>query len=332
VPYLDRLFFTTGGNRKLYSITLRTVQKHATEVAELPLPNGIPLHKGLSGFVFHSSENCLFVADFDGKAIWKVSVEGVLSSPPISCPDGPVALAVEPSSGHIFFTTPKSIYKLNPTNNEIVFVAGSPNDALGHRDGPADQSLFNIPQCLAFSPIDNSLIIVESGNNCIRRISLKDRIVTTIAGMPGKDGEGFGDGKALGQAKFNWPFGIAIDSFGRIFVGDTFNHCIRMISMDGVVSTIAGQPKTRGHVDGPASQAKFEFTLGICVDSTSQTLLIADGHGFRVIRAISTIFYSSRNANSHLFSLLFRPSCELFRLGFTDDPLITAGQNPSIND
>ena len=60
-------------------------------------------------------------------------------------------------------------------------------------------------------------------------------MVTTLAGS-GSSGSANGTGTA---ATFNWPFGIAVDGSGNVYVGDYSNHLIRKITSAGVVTTLA---------------------------------------------------------------------------------------------
>ena len=62
--------------------------------------------------------------------------------------------------------------------------------------------------------------------------------VSTLAGS--RESEcGFADGPAA-DARFNDPESVAIDAEGNIIVADTGNHCIRKVTPDGTVSTLAG--------------------------------------------------------------------------------------------
>jgi len=71
--------------------------------------------------------------------------------------------------------------------------------------------------------------------------------VTTYAGT-GSPGFVNGD---TSIASFNKPFGICIDPEGNLYLADAYNHCIRKIGTDGIVSTYAGNG-TAGYLDGPA--------------------------------------------------------------------------------
>lgn len=88
----------------------------------------------------------------------------------------------------------------------------------------------------------------------------------------------WGDGGPASDAGLGWMvFGIAIDADDRIYVADTFNHCIRRIDRDGVISTLAGECKLRPWPlgvrplnpfegdDGPAVRARLSSPMGVAV-------------------------------------------------------------------
>eukprot|EP00240_Pyramimonas_obovata_P001620 CAMPEP_0118951120 /NCGR_PEP_ID=MMETSP1169-20130426/52564_1 /TAXON_ID=36882 /ORGANISM="Pyramimonas obovata, Strain CCMP722" /LENGTH=436 /DNA_ID=CAMNT_0006898117 /DNA_START=1 /DNA_END=1312 /DNA_ORIENTATION=+ len=86
-------------------------------------------------------------------------------------------------------------------------------------------------------------------------------------------------------AQFNGPRGLCVDGIGNIIVADELNHCIRMISREGIVSTIAGVGKP-GHRDGATRVAQFSHPAGVTVDWTDGSILVAD-EGNNSIRRIS---------------------------------------------
>ncbi len=98
------------------------------------------------------------------------------------------------------------------------------------------------------------------------------QIVSTVAGV--LESPGSEDGNAL-SSRFNNPHGIAIDNFGNVYVADRYNHVIRKVSTDGIVSTLAGVAGEGGDMDGSASQARFLEPWGICV-GTDNYIYIAD--------------------------------------------------------
>ena len=93
------------------------------------------------------------------------------------------------------------------------------------------------------------------------------------------------DGPGL-QARFNRPGGLTIDAAGNLYVADTYNHTIRKITPDGIVSTLAGKAGSTGDVDGLAPNARFWFPNSIAADR-SGNLFVADSSNNR-IRKIAT--------------------------------------------
>ena len=102
--------------------------------------------------------------------------------------------------------------------------------------------------------------------------------VSTLAGKTqGQDGTGT-------EATFNAPIGIAIDAVGNGYVADSFNHKIRKISPNGVVTTLAGNG-TDGATDGTGTAASFSGPAGVAVDAMGN-IYVADYYNHK-IRKIS---------------------------------------------
>ncbi len=80
------------------------------------------------------------------------------------------------------------------------------------------------------------MVLADSGNHTIRYVSL-DGSVTNIAGMAGSFG--FVNSADPSMARFRFPTGLAADSAGNIYVADSNNHAIRMISPTDAVTTLA---------------------------------------------------------------------------------------------
>jgi sugar lactone lactonase YvrE len=79
------------------------------------------------------------------------------------------------------------------------------------------------------------------------------------------------------------PSALALAPDGSLVVADTGAHVIRRVTMDGAITTIAGDG-TPGFVDGPAAQARFSGPVGVAVDRTGR-IIVADTYNDR-IRAI----------------------------------------------
>jgi secreted PhoX family phosphatase len=100
-------------------------------------------------------------------------------------------------------------------------------------------------------------------------------VVTTLAGKAGYAGSVDGTNSA---ARFYKPYGVAVDSAGNVYVGDSFNHTIREVTPVGtnwVVTTLAGKAGYAGSVDGTNNAARFNYPAGLAVD-TNGNLYVAD--------------------------------------------------------
>jgi hypothetical protein len=88
--------------------------------------------------------------------------------------------------------------------------------------------------------------------------------VFTLAGSASAGG-GYADGPAP-DARFSNPQGVAVDALRNVYVADTLNHAIRVITPAGLVGTVAGDGSGRpGFHDGPASSARFSHPAGVAV-------------------------------------------------------------------
>lgn len=74
-------------------------------------------------------------------------------------------------------------------------------------------------------------------------------------------GSAFRDGP-IEDALFNYPKDIKFDNDGNMFVADYGNHCIRMVSADNIVTTVAGQPGVAGYKDGGPGRVLIQESLG----------------------------------------------------------------------
>jgi len=166
------------------------------------------------------------------------------------------------------------IRKISASGNVTTLAGGSE----GFADGVGASASFNTPSALVLGK-DGNLYVADTGNNRIRKITPDGR-VSTVAG----DGTaGYVDGAAA-QAQFNGPIGLAISPGGDIYVADTYNDVIRMITTEGQVTTVAGGG-TPGYADGEQKVALFDTPSGIVVVEDSG-LIVADT-GNRRLRKIS---------------------------------------------
>ena len=110
-------------------------------------------------------------------------------------------------------------------------------------DGEGEYAGFNA--CRGVAVDDNgNIFAADQGNYRIRKVTPGGRVIT----LAGCSSAGFADG--LGPpASFYSPHGVAVDLDGNVIVADLGNHRIRKVTLDGRVTTLAGNGGS-GFADG----------------------------------------------------------------------------------
>jgi PKD repeat protein len=126
---------------------------------------------------------------------------------------------------------------------------------------------------------DYNLFIADTYNSRIRKVS--GGTITTVVGTgtPAFSGDG---GQATG-AEIDYPYDVAVDAQGDLYIADDFNSLIRKVS-GGIITTVAGGGSTLGD-GGQATSAKIGDAPGIDVDR--QGNLYIAGWGDNRIRKVS---------------------------------------------
>jgi sugar lactone lactonase YvrE len=120
-----------------------------------------------------------------------------------------------------------------------------------------------------------NLYVADVWSHKIRKITPAG-VVSTFAGSGVKSSvDGIGT-----AATFNEPSGLAIDSAGNFYVGETVGQKIRKITPSGEVTTLAGAG-TVGSTDGTGSAAKFNGPYGLLVDADGN-LIVADTENHKI--------------------------------------------------
>jgi len=157
--------------------------------------------------------------------------------------------------------------------------SGVPGDV----DGDLASARFQFPMAFAGCHINNfGVFVADTFNMKIRKIAGGQ--VTTYAGS--SSGLSYADG-SLADARFLFPHALACDDYGKLFVVDTGNNKIRMITPSGVVITLAGDRSTPqpGFVDGDGTTARFSAPNSIAIES-GNSLLVGDTANNRIRRIV----------------------------------------------
>jgi sugar lactone lactonase YvrE len=196
----------------------------------------------------------------------------------------PAGVAVD-SSGNVYVAdTVNNIVRKISASGVVSTLAGSAGVA-GSANGSGSLAQFNAPGALAVDAGGN-VYVADTGNSTIRVISAAG-VVSTLAGHAGAVGSANGNG---GDARFNLPYGVAVDGSGNIYVADTGNDEIRKITAAGVVSTLAGTAGIAGSANTADGTPSFDYPIGIAA-SSSGVVYVADtgNHTIRKITAAGVV-------------------------------------------
>jgi hypothetical protein len=191
------------------------------------------------------------------------------------------------STGNVFITqsgaaSPLRMLTLNSNSSTLLS-----NSTSGFSDGNGGDAMFSTARGVVTLG-NGTIFISDSGNNCIRQVTLgtfvNSTIVSTFAGNRiARSVDGIGT-----QSGFNAPAYLAIDAVGNLLVAETGAHLIRTISPGGVVSTLAGYTQLaafQSSTDGIAPYATFTQPTGIAA-GVNGTIFVSDA-GWHRIRMIT---------------------------------------------
>ena len=161
-----------------------------------------------------------------------------------------------------------SVRKIAPDGSVSTLAGGRE----GYADGAGASASFHTPSGLAIDRAGN-LYVADTGNNRIRKVTPAG-VVSTLAG----DGAaGFRDGPAA-AAQFDGPIGVAVDARGHVYVADTYNDRVRVVTPEGEVRTVAGGERP-GYADGAGTGgALFDTPCGVAVTAGGDVFVADTGN------------------------------------------------------
>ena len=186
---------------------------------------------------------------------------------------GPTCVALDTAANLYIGDDGDSVSKVAVATDIITIYAGGQGPGYSGDKGPANAAQLNGPTACATDSSGN-LYLADEANNVIRKVSIDTGIITTVVGN-GVDagsatGTFSGDGGPALLAGINHPNGIAVDGAGNLYIADTLNQRIRMVSAaTGIITTIAGTGTGGYSGDGGlATSAKIYNPAGLAVDSS----------------------------------------------------------------
>jgi sugar lactone lactonase YvrE len=257
--------------------------------ARLHYPSGVAMVSGGNLYIADSANNRVRMVDGAG-IITTVAGTG---TPGFSGDGGPAVdaeldlpwdVAVD-ISGNLYIADYNNhrVRRVDASGN-ITTVAGDGTPGYSGDGGPATSASLCGPSGVALDAAGN-LYIAEACNNRIRKVDTSG-IITTFAGN-GTAGYA-GDGGPATSARLNGPDGLAFDTAGSLYVGDSGNHRVREVASTGIISTFAGNGVAGYSGDGgPASSASLNRPRGVATDGMG-SVYVAD-QGNQRIRKVAAV-------------------------------------------
>ena len=245
-----------------------------------------------SGVALDGAGN-LYIADQGNNRIRKVDSAGVISTVAgdgtlgYSGDGGPATAArlfspdgvASDGAGNLYIADQlnQRIRKVDSDGN-ITTVAGDGTPSYSGDGGPAVAAQLFAPSGVALDGAGN-LYIADTLNQRIRKVDTAG-VITTVAGDGTQDFGG--DGGAATAAQLFFPWGVALDGVGNLYIADAGNSRIRKVGAAGVISTVAGDGTFGYSGDGgPAGAAQLFAPYGVALDGAGN-LYIADNLNHRI--------------------------------------------------
>jgi sugar lactone lactonase YvrE len=197
----------------------------------------------------------------------------------------PFGVSVD-TAGNIYVADAGNGYSIRKvTSAGVVTTLAGLAGSSGSTDATGSSARFLYPTGVAVDTAEN-VFVADTSNHTIRKVTSAG-VVTTLAGTAGSRGSTDATGSA---ARFNNPYGVAVDSAGNVFVADYNNHTIRKVTSAGVVTTLAGTAGSSGSTDATGSAARFYNPIGVSVD-TAGNVFVADyfNHAIRKVTSAGVV-------------------------------------------
>jgi sugar lactone lactonase YvrE len=209
----------------------------------------------------------------------------------------PQGVTATPDGGFLIADGDYVVRRVSPTGI-ITTVAGTGTPGFSGDGGPATTAQLTSPNAVAVTA-DGGLLIADSGNRRIRRVS-PTGIITTVAGT-GVQGSS-GDGGAATAAQLNNPTGLAATADGGFLIADWFGNRVRFVSPAGVITTVAGTGHPSVFTDGdggPATAANL--TMPYAVAATPNGGFVIAESGNAAIRLVDAGFATTAPPSAPTF-------------------------------
>lgn len=242
-----------------------------------------------AGVAVDSARN-IYISDSANHRVRKVATDGTITTvagngQPGFGGDGsqggaaqlnhPGGLAVDTAGNLYIADVLNSRVRKVAADGTISTVAGNGSFGFSGDNGAASSAQLNQPAGLAVDKSGN-LYIADTANHRVRKVS--GGTITTIAGN-GINGY-IADGDPATSEELFYPNGVAVDSAGNVYIADTQNNRVRVVTSDGNIHTIAGNGYTGYFGDGgDATAAAVVAPCSLAVDANFNVYIASQNSG-----------------------------------------------------
>jgi hypothetical protein len=208
---------------------------------------------------------------------------------------GPVSIARD-ASGNIFFADQynSAIREVNTAGTLSTF-AGTESNGYSGDGGPATSAQLFYPTDVYIDSYGN-MFIADFYNHVIREVVCATAgayacvppagetagYIYTVAGNHAAGGGYAGDGGPATSARLYYPQSAATDAEGNLYIADSNNNRIRMVSAaTQIINTVAGNGSTGFSGDGPALENSVYYPVAVRADANGN-IFIADTYNSRI--------------------------------------------------
>jgi hypothetical protein len=180
------------------------------------------------------------------------------------------------TTGNLYISETSRIRKVSASTNIITTIAGGGSSTVDNIPATSYSfySLYGI-----WGDTVNNIYVADCYRHNVKKLSLSSSLLITVAGGTGTSG--FLDNVPATSGLLYYPDGIWVDTIGRLFIADEFNHRIRKVE-NGIISTFAGTGTTGFNGDGHvATVTNLYHPYGMIGDSNGN-IYIADSYNKRI--------------------------------------------------
>ena len=286
------IYIADWGNNRLRKISGSNITTAAG--------NGLTSYSGDSGMAVQAQLNApngvavdaagnLYVADTLNNAVRQITPKGVITTfagtgtagfsgdgsaankAQLNAPQG---VAVD-TSGNVYIADSGNYrVRVVGTNGNISTFAGNGSPGSGGDGGAAASATFYLPSAVAVDKAGN-VYIADYEVGVVRKVTNGN--ITTVAG---NGGTGFsGDGGPATSAQLNGPSALTLDPAGNLYIATLGDSRVRMVSTNGVISTIAGNGSDGYTGEGqPATLAELAAPTGVAADASGNVFISMSGN------------------------------------------------------